>query len=73
MKIIDAFTGHEIHIGDTQLDGIGNWWTLLDIKDDFFRVWGLMRIERKEPTWVEFPVHFFHPKYFLQRIAFVPT
>jgi len=82
MRIIDAFTGRDVCIGDVVPSPGGKPWKLLDVRDKFFRVWALVsRVPDMgvglppalEPQWMELQVRFTHPRYFLQRVAFVPS
>ncbi len=87
MKVIDAFTGRVVDTmarPDPSLRASwvksppgspGPCWRLLDVDDRFFRVWGLIEFSgsEREPEWLELQVRFTHPKYFLERVAFVPT
>lgn len=60
MRIIDAFTGQEVRVGERVLE------------DRFFIVRGLIEA-RGERMWLPFHVRFTHPKYMFQRVAIVPT
>jgi len=85
VKIVDAFTGREVEIGDVVPSPGGRPWKLLDVRDAFFRVWALVSEipdmgsalagmpPELGPRWMELQVRFTHPRYFLQHIAFVPS
>lgn len=88
MKIVDAFTGRTLQVGDVVPSPGGRSWKLLDTRDAFFRVWafvsevpdmgsslaGVPRVPPElGPRWMELQVRFTHPRYFLQRVAFVPS
>jgi hypothetical protein len=82
MKIVDAFTGRAVSVGDVVPSPGGRPWKLLDTRDAFFRVWALVSevpdvldkgTGASAPRWTELQVRFTHPKYFMQRVAFVPS
>ena len=51
--------------------------TILQVKEGLFKAEALMKIyydgRWHEPQWVPMPVHYLHPSFFLQKIAFVPS
>jgi hypothetical protein len=77
MRVIDAFTGRDVRIGDVVPSASsmspGKTWKLVDVRDAFFRAYALLEYEGCEPRWTELHVRFTHPKYPWQRVAFVPT
>jgi hypothetical protein len=81
MKIVDAFTGRVLHVGDVVPSPGGKPWKLLDTRDAFFRAWALVSeipdmgtgASEPGPRWTELQVRFTHPRYFLQRVVFVPS
>lgn len=82
VKIVDAFTGRAVdRVARPDPSLRASWvpspsgtpWRLLDVDDRFFRVWGLIQYSGSEPEWRELQVRFTHPKYFLKRVAFVPS
>lgn len=74
MKVIDAFTGRSLKVGDSFSDPSGDDVTLMAVRPGAFSASALLRYPRKGLTkWVELQVRWTHPSYFLKHVAFVPS
>jgi hypothetical protein len=76
MRIIDAFTGRDVHVGDVVPSPGGEHdWQLMDIDDiSFFNA----RIHVREvgsgrTFWMPLAMRLLHPNFLLQRVGFVPS
>lgn len=72
MRVIDAFTGKDVCVGDSLVGPNGKTWTLVGLDDRWLRVTARIETEGHIHE-VPLQVRFFHPLFFMQRIAFVPS
>lgn len=72
MRIIDAFTGKAVVPGPWY-QGPGFQWRILQVKDRFLSAQALFEVAGRKPVWTPLAVRFTHPRFPLQRVAFVPT
>lgn len=76
MRIIDARSGSDVAVGSMVNYGRGVWWKMLDLKKGLFTAHALIENHDADKTWTQWvplQIRFTHPRFFLQRIAFVPT
>jgi hypothetical protein len=75
MRVIDAFTGREVMIGDTVPSPGGEHdWELLDVEDRWTTARARIReVESGRTRWSPLVVRFMHPGFLFQRVAFVPS
>jgi hypothetical protein len=83
MKVIDTRTGGEVKVGDTVRYGEDEAFTLLDVDESLFSATatinrtfrhfqtGELVVNLNEQIPLE--VRFFHPAFFLQKVAFIPS
>ena len=86
MKIIDARLGDEVQVGVSVIySNIVEWpsgedlgpdpgnYTLLEVEENFLSAYGTFRRSDGFEYRIELPVRFLHPRFFLQKVAFVPS
>lgn len=78
LPVVNAFDGREYRIGesfpDPNIEPMRDVpIRLLDIDDRFFTVRALVQRPDEQLMWVPLIVRFSHPRYFLRRVAFIPT
>ena len=75
MRIIDANTGTEVHLGTTfeNIDGIH---TLMQVKEGLFSARALFRSSvqgARRDHWVPLVVRYMHPGFMFQKVGFIPS
>lgn len=88
MKVIDARSGREMRIGDTVEYGDGERLRLIDVDSGLFSASAVIettyrdhgtRVEVGRPplitrrAQVPMPVHWLHPRFLFQHVAFIPS
>ncbi len=73
MRVIDAYTGREVRIGDNLRDPQGRSWRLMSVEDfGLFDALAHIEIEGRDQV-VRLHVRLLHPRFLFQRVGFVPT
>ncbi len=75
MKIVDAYSGRVVGVGDWFADPRGRRVQLAAVVDKSFYDVSvlLMPMDSRTHVRVNCAVRLFHPKYLLQRVAFIPS
>ena len=87
MKVIDARSGTEMHIGDIVDHGDGESITLLDVKPGWLSAAARVRLVKNDTMmragdswhpvtntfWMPLQVRWTHPRFFLQHVAFLAS
>lgn len=76
MRVIDAFTGHDVHVGDVVPSPVqGESWKLLSVDDQsFFRARVRIRLTHSgREFWSPLNVRILHPSFLFQRVGFVES
>ncbi len=75
MRVIDARTGKDVHIGETIVYDAEepNWYRILEVKDRLMSVSALMEGNEIPRQWLPLQIRYTHPGFLFQRVAFVPT
>jgi len=75
MRVIDAFTGREVAVGDTvPSPGHEHDWQLLAVEDRWLTARAQIReVQSGRTRWSPLIVRFMHPGFPFQRVAFVPS
>jgi len=74
VRIIDARSGADVVVGQTITYPDGEWWILRKFEPGIFKARAFVVGNRIiSPQWVDMPVRYTHPGFFLQRVAFMPS
>ena len=71
MRVIDAFTGRDVKVGNTIPSPDGGTWKLLHVEDAGLWMASALIERNQDVRRVPLAVRFMHPDFLFQRVAFV--